>query len=210
MSSPSLSTTEQFLRLLKTSHLQTAASLAKELKITKEAARLQLLKLTQEGLVQSVTEARGVGRPTQLWTLTKLGHARFPDRHAGLTAQLLASIRTVLGEEALEELLTDRTRQTLAAYTQAMAGSTQLSERLAVLTNLRTEEGYMADCIKDEQGYLLTEHNCPICTAAAACQGFCRAELSIFEQILGSQVSVTRVSHILAGASRCAYRIQVK
>ena len=43
--------------------------------------------------------------------------------------------------------------------------------------------------------------------AAAACQGFCRAELALFQAALGDGVSVERTDHILAGARRCAYRI---
>ena len=54
--------------------------------------------------------------------------------------------------------------------------------------------------------YLLIENHCPICAAAAACQGFCRAELSLFEMLL-APARVERLEHILAGARRCAYRV---
>jgi predicted ArsR family transcriptional regulator len=56
-------------------------------------------------------------------------------------------------------------------------------------------------------GFLLVENHCPICAAAAACQGFCRAELQAFRNALGPDVVVERAEHILAGARRCAYRI---
>ncbi|MGE8096813.1 hypothetical protein [Pseudomonas fluorescens] len=52
---------------------------------------------------------------------------------------------------------------------------------------------------------MLIENHCPICAAATACQGFCRAELNVFEQVL--QARVERVEHILMNARRCAYRI---
>ncbi|MES2724598.1 MAG: MarR family transcriptional regulator, partial [Pseudomonadota bacterium] len=57
-------------------------------------------------------------------------------------------------------------------------------------------------------GFLLVENHCPICAAAAACQGFCRAELMVFRAVLGPGVHIERTDHILAGARRCAYRIK--
>jgi predicted ArsR family transcriptional regulator len=43
--------------------------------------------------------------------------------------------------------------------------------------------------------------------AATACQGFCRAELDTFRQVLGPDASVERAEHIVNGDRRCAYRI---
>jgi predicted ArsR family transcriptional regulator len=54
---------------------------------------------------------------------------------------------------------------------------------------------------------LFVENHCPICAAAAACQGLCRSELAVFRAVLGADVTVERIDHILAGARRCAYRI---
>ena len=48
---------------------------------------------------------------------------------------------------------------------------------------------------------------CPEGMAAQACQGFCRAELDLFREVLGPELEVTRTDHIAARARRCAYRI---
>ncbi|AHC45613.1 putative transcriptional regulator [Achromobacter xylosoxidans NBRC 15126 = ATCC 27061] len=58
----------------------------------------------------------------------------------------------------------------------------------------------------DDGSLLFIENHCPICAAATACQGFCRAELAVFEQVL--QARVERVEHILKQARRCAYTIR--
>lgn len=50
--------TNRFLMLLKTRGALTSADISKELGITSEGARLQLLKLTEEGLIQSTHESR--------------------------------------------------------------------------------------------------------------------------------------------------------
>jgi predicted ArsR family transcriptional regulator len=75
------------------------------------------------------------------------------------------------------------------------------------LAEIRAREGYMAGWQKDGKGFLLLENHCPICAAARACQGFCRSELDLFRHVLGPDVAVERVEHILLGARRCAYRI---
>src|SRR5262249_15531149 len=82
--------------------------------------------------------------------------------------------------------------------------------RVARLAEARSREGYMAECRPDGDGYLLIENHCPICTAATACQGFCRAELDVFQRALGDEVSVERAEHIIGGDRRCAYRVALK
>jgi predicted ArsR family transcriptional regulator len=56
----------------------------------------------------------------------------------------------------------------------------------------------------------LVENHCPICVAATACQGFCRAELETFRAVLGPDASVERAEHIVAGDRRCVYSIARK
>ncbi|AKL40277.1 MULTISPECIES: helix-turn-helix transcriptional regulator [Serratia] len=202
------SVSDRLLTLLKTRGPQQASDAGKVLGTTGEAARQQFVKLAKEGLVEAVAETRGVGRPVQLWHLTSAGNARFPDTHADLTVQLLRTVRDKLGEQALDVLIETREQENRINYKQAMIGAADLQERVARLTEIRCREGYMAEWRQEEDGtYLLVENHCPICAAATVCQGFCRAELSIFTEVLQAQVE--RAEHILAGSRRCAYRISL-
>jgi predicted ArsR family transcriptional regulator len=198
---------DRFLLLLKTRGPQTSVESGNALGITDEAARQQFVKLAREGLVEGVSVPAGVGRPTQVWRLTPQGHARFPDAHAELTVQLLNNIRTELGEEALERLITAREKETKANYLAETANAVDLQERVERLATIRSREGYMAEWQADGEAFLLMENHCPICAAATTCQGFCRAELSVFQDVLGEGANVTRLEHIPAGARRCTYRI---
>jgi predicted ArsR family transcriptional regulator len=187
---------------------QSSVSLGGRLGITGEAARQQLLRLEEQGLVMAVSHVRGVGRPMAMWQLTEAAQRRFPDTHAQLTVDLLSTMRTELGQEAVDAVIGARERATRAAYHDALAGCETVAERVAGLADIRAREGYMAEWSEEPDGsYLLVENHCPICAAAATCQDFCRAELSVFREVLGSDVSVEREEHILAGARRCAYRI---
>ena len=201
---------DRFLVLLKSRGPQTAAELGRATGVTGEAARQQLIRLAADGLVLATAESRGVGRPTQVWSLTDAGNARFPDAHAELTAGLIRSIRTELGEAVLDRLIDARAAESKAAYAKALEGSAELGERVARLAEARTREGYMAEFWAEGHGFVLAENHCPICVAATACQGFCRAELSTFRDVLGPDASVERVEHIVQGDRRCLYRISLK
>jgi predicted ArsR family transcriptional regulator len=198
---------DRLLGVIKRQGPQRIAAIGVVLGITPEAARQQVTRLAADGLVVAETERSGVGRPTQRWHLTDAGHARFPDTHAELTVRLIDAVRSTLGEAALEQLIQVRVTETLQAYRDALRGVTTLAGKLARLAAIRSREGYMAEWQEDAGGFLLLENHCPICAAATACQGFCRAELGVFRAVLGPAVTVERTDHILAGARRCAYRI---
>jgi predicted ArsR family transcriptional regulator len=94
-----------------------------------------------------------------------------------------------------------------AQYEQALHGAASLEERVTRLARLRSAEGYMAEVARrDDGGYMIAENHCPICAAAAACQGFCRSELALFARLL-APARVERVEHLLAGARRCSYLV---
>lgn len=98
-----------------------------------------------------------------------------------------------------------RYRETLAAYEARLADAPTFDTKLRRLAELRADEGYMAVVERREDDWLFTEHHCPICAAATECQGFCRNELELFQQVLGAEVE--RVEYLLDGGARCAYRI---
>jgi predicted ArsR family transcriptional regulator len=201
---------DKVLYHLKTRGPQTAAELARRLGVTQVAVRQHLQALATEGLVTHRDERRKVGRPARLWSLMPAAARRFPDSHGDLTVELLKAVRTTFGEDGLDRLVTERSRQQREAYAKRMpAASTLLEERIDALAKLRSEEGYMAEWTREADGaWILAENHCPICAAATVCQGFCRDELSMFRDLLGSGATVERGDHILAGARRCAYRIE--
>lgn len=202
-----LSTSQRLLHLLKTRGPQQASEAGNVLGMTGEAARQQFNKLATEGLVAAFSQARGVGRPSQFWQLTPEGQKQFPDTHPELTVQLLDVVRESFGEQAIDMLIARREEKTREFYRQELSALSDLTARVARLAEIRSAEGYMAEYAVQEDGsLLLIENHCPICAAAASCQGFCRAEQAIFSEVL--EAEVVRVEHILSQARRCAYRVQ--
>ncbi|HVJ42486.1 MAG TPA: metalloregulator ArsR/SmtB family transcription factor [Dongiaceae bacterium] len=200
--------TARILRLLKLRGAQNADTIAKFLKITPVAARQHLTGLLQRGLVAHEDRRLGVGRPKRFWILTKAGHDYFPENHAGLTLELINAVRAVFGEEGLDRVIRHREVKAKKQY-RALVGDGPVKQRAKRLAAQRSAEGYMAQ-LQDmpDGGILLIERHCPICAAAATCQGFCRSELALFAHALGPDVSVTRTDHIVSGAERCAYIVK--
>ncbi|OQP42758.1 transcriptional regulator [Niastella yeongjuensis] len=199
---------DRILLCIKMKGEATLALIASDLGITKEGVRQHLVKLSEDGLINTLNKSDGVGRPTTYYFLTDKALARFPDSHAQLTVDLLRSVKNLLGENALDLLIGDREKQTYSRYENELATCKNIQQKLERLTALRTEEGYMAEWKESDGDWYLTENHCPICAAATECQGFCRAELRNFKQLLGNGYEVTRVQHIITDGTKCVYKIR--
>ncbi len=200
----------RFLDRLKRGGPATADELAEATRLTGVAVRQHLAALRQLGLVRSRKRApAGRGRPAEVWSLTELAHSLFPDRHSELTVGLIDAVRQAVGEEGLNRVVDVRAAEQVATYRARLPSPrASLKRRVESLADLRTAEGYMAEVVPDGAGsYLLIEHHCPICEAATSCIGLCNAELSVFQQAFGPDVSVERTQHLLSGDERCVYRI---
>lgn len=200
---------DRILYQLKSKGPDAAAPIARRLGVTAMAVRQHLYRLRERGMVEYSDERRRVGRPARIWRLTERAASRFPDSHGELTLEMIGAVRAAFGEAGLDRLLQERTRRQLKDYRERMRGAgTSLFRRAQALAEIRREQGYMAECVRNRDGsILLAENHCPICAAASTCQGLCREELSLFRAVLGGRVKVERTDHIVAGARRCAYTI---
>ena len=206
-----MNTSERILMALKMRGAQTAQVLAAQLGLTSMGVRRHLEGALDKGLVACDDTGGKVGRPVRRWRLSQAGQARFPDRHAELTVDLIAQVQTLFGPDAMNRLITVREQASEALYRNrldAVGAVAPLGERVAALAAVRDEEGYMAEAQPQDDGsVLLIENHCPICAAARVCQDFCRSELDVFQRVLGPGVKVIRIEHQLHGARRCAYAV---
>jgi predicted ArsR family transcriptional regulator len=186
-----------------------ADAMAEKLGLTTMAVRQHLHGLEDEGLAQFSEEARPRGRPVQLWRTTAKAAGQFADAHSALAVDLVGQMKKAFGEAGMDRILKLRTAEQEKTYRARTDNARSLKGRLDRLAKIRAAEGYMAEVRRDpETGELLfVENHCPICAAARLCAGLCREELALFRRVLGSKVKIERVSHILAGAGRCAYRV---
>jgi predicted ArsR family transcriptional regulator len=201
-------TRRAIVKILKTEGPLDSARLAKKLRLTAMAVRQHLYALEREKLVTFEERPVPVGRPAKHWQLTRQADRLFPDAYAELNVALIDALQDAFGAEGIERVLQSRSARQRARYMQRIPVGAPLGEKLRSLARIRTEEGYMAQVTPDGSGgFLLVENHCPICTAAAACQGLCATELDLFRQILGPNAIVERSEHIISGDRRCVYSI---
>lgn len=199
------------LEALKADGPLTAARVGQHLGMTAVGARQHLNRLCAAGLVTFEDHRQGVGRPQRLWALSEQGHAHFDDRHRDLASELLNAIVVAQGDAGLAAILAAREAQQLRRYQESIGTVRSVAERVKRLTDLRRIDGYMAECRAEPDGaWLMIENHCPIAQAAKACAGLCGAELNLFQQVMGEDVAVSRIQHMLGGDRCCAYRIVQK
>ncbi len=185
-----------------------ASTLASHLDISTVAVRQHLNRLHADRLTDYREFWSGVGRPARIWALTSRGNGEFPDNHLDLSEALLRSVRKVFGTSGVRKLITAYRRETTERYRSFIETGSSTEDRLAVLADQRTVEGYMAEWHQEEDGsHVFIENHCSIAAAARACSELCTAELQMFQNILGRKVKVERIDHLMAGSGRCRYRI---
>lgn len=202
------SSQDRILHRIKRAGPQSIKALSDHLDMTTMGVRQHISQMEETKLIQPIQgDSSGRGRPKKNWRLTKAGHNQFPDAHAAVTTDLILSVRDLLGEAALDQLIDKRTQDTRASYLKTLAPIESLEDKLQALCDIRIKEGYMAELQKDEEGFILNENHCPICVAAQQCHGFCRSELEVFQAAVGPAAKIERVEYLLTGDRRCSYRI---
>ena len=202
-----MKTADRILLKLKKEGAVTAKRLSEDLSMTSMGARQHLQSLQELGLLSFFDRKVKVGRPTRHWQLTAKGHAQFSDRHGELTVQVIEAVESLFGEEGIKKIALEREKQTLERYQLALSQADNLKDKLIQLTQLREEDGYMAELEQTQNGFVLIENHCPICKAAQNCPSLCQSELNVFEQLLGTFCSIKRTEHIIKDERRCVYKI---
>ena len=195
----------RILIALKKSQPLTVKELAVEFKTTPNAVRRHLKALESSGLIEYRGVVRGVGAPTFAYSLTDAGEGLFPRAYAGALADALDVVRAEQGIEGVVRVFHRQWASLAEAARPRMTGRS-LAERTAVLAELRTLQGYMAESEPQALGEaMIREHNCAIRDVAARFPEVCAAEERFFAELLGADVE--REAHILEGCNACEYRV---
>jgi predicted ArsR family transcriptional regulator len=202
-------TRQEILRSVKLNGSMTADELGRELGISPVAVRQHLASLEAEGLVQTSIERRGLGRPVHRYTITSRGDETFPRAYDHFATSLLDDIRSVLGDQAVVRVFESRRERIAASHKRRLEGRTIL-EKIEELAKIQSDAGFMAVSTTDGDDFILSEHNCAICQVARNEPSACAEEMAMFQDLLGSGISVSREKHILSGDSTCTYRIRVQ
>ncbi len=196
----------ELAQVLKHAGEATAEELAERLGVTVSAVRQQLDALALDGLVAWRPQARGRGRPTHVYHLTRAAEPLFPKTYGGLTNELLGYVADA--DPSLVDGIFDRRRQRRLEDAEArLAPLEDFAARVAELARILDEDGYLASFEALPDGsFRIVEHNCAVLDVAERYGQACSSEIAFLRQAL-PDARVERVSHMIAGAHSCAYEV---
>jgi DeoR family suf operon transcriptional repressor len=188
----------------------TAEQVAGQLGMSVSGARQHLSALAADGLVEATEGAPVVarrGRRALVYAATEAADAYFPKAYGELTNELLGYV-AASDRALLDELFARRREQRIVNARARLAGKRTLGARVAELTRILDEDGYLASHERVGRGvHRIVEHNCAIWAVAERYGQACTSELEFIRSVL-ADASVERVEHMVAGARRCAYEIR--
>jgi len=200
----------ELLVALKKSQPLTAQELGAQFGLTANALRRHLKALEEDGLVRYCREVRGVGGPVFAYSLTESGEQLFPRSYARVLATALEALRTTEGgSEAVNRVL-EAEWTALVEESSPVLSSLPVHERMAIVAELLTSKGYMADAVVTQRDGetvgSLRIHNCAIRAIAERFPEACAVEARMMERMVGAPID--RGAHQLTGCVRCEYRVR--
>jgi predicted ArsR family transcriptional regulator len=188
----------------------TVEEVAEQLGITVSGARQHLSSLAEHGLVASVEvhpDQPRRGRPRLTYHVTELGDLLFPKAYGALTNELLGYLAET-GDAAVDRLFQRRRDHRVALATARLDRHRSLAGKVAELTAILDEDGYLASFERlSRDHFLVVEHNCAIAAVASRYRQACTSELDFIRTVL-PEAEITRVNHIANGDRRCAYEVR--
>jgi predicted ArsR family transcriptional regulator len=198
---------QQILRFVKLRGRAQVREVAKHMRITHEGARKTLVQMEQNGWVarQPDTEAGGLGRPKDFYSVTAAGDRLFPKAYDKLSLAILGALQEEAGKGAAK-ILAALAKAQAEIWAPRLEGMS-VREKVEALRELYLEADPFASVEAKDGDLILIERNCPFLNVAMEHPALCSLSVSTLEMLLG--VSVVREERFQAGHGRCAFRIRL-
>jgi predicted ArsR family transcriptional regulator len=199
------STRDKILQTLLEKPRSTINTLAEAVGINPISVRHHLTNLQMEGLVEGQEERHGVGRPRLVYVLTDEGVERFPTRYMQLTTRLLSQMKDTMPGPVITNLF-NQIAEDLASKYSSDVQSLSMEERLDLVQEILSHEGFNVNWEKKNGQYEIHEISCPYYQIGVAHPEVCTVDQTLISKMLA--LPVNKVQCILSGASHCTYVIQ--
>jgi predicted ArsR family transcriptional regulator len=182
----------------------TIDELGEKLAISRNAVRQHVSSLENGGLVAVGELRRGVGRPSQIYTLTPLGSEQFPRQYSLLSGLVLASVKELHGTEGASALMKQIADRLARQYSPRVQGET-VPERAETVAALLNEIGFLAETEQSDQGTAITALNCVYHHLAAEFPEVCQLDIALIQQLTGARVEHTEC--MVRGGHCCRFQL---
>lgn len=204
---------DNILNYIKLNGPQTAQSLADTFRVTPMAIRQHLYLHNNNGLVEYYDQKPIRGRPKRLWVLTELAEKKYVDNtHFQMSLTLQAILdHNIINEKQLidlyEETLFLRFPKT-AKEARQFSLDMNIGKLISVLCQEASNLGYLSEYTEiGRTEYLLTEHHEPLKLISQKHEFIKNIECNKYSIILGGNINVECISHILTGHYCSKYKL---
>lgn len=200
-------TREKVLKTLLEREYCSIIDLAESVDINPISVRHHIHKLEAEGLVSSIEEKHGVGRPCRMYCLSEKGREYFPARYLRLTIRLLQQLKDTLPKETVDQIFTQIAENIVFEHNLNLDGLS-LEERLNKVTGLLNEEGFFVYWQQQGTEYHINEISCPYYHISQNHPEVCLIDQKLISSLLA--VSVEKIACIHNGDNHCTYILSNK
>lgn len=200
----SMSTRDRVMQILLSRERCTINELAEIVDINPISVRHHIGKLEAEGLVTSLEERHGVGRPRRLYFLTDRGREQFPTRYVNLTMRLLEQLKESMPAAMVDRLFTQMAQDMASDYQDEVQGLS-VEERLDLIKRLLTHEGFTVEWEQKGDFYHIREVNCPYYRVGQNHPEVCAVDQTLISTLL--DIPAQKIKCMLQGDSHCTYII---
>lgn len=198
------STRQEILAILKEEGQATVEDLAERLELTPMTIRHHLNVLQAQNLVvaSKVRRSKKVGRPRLVYTLTDAADDLFPQSYGELARHLVSEVKETVGEEETEAIFA-RVADRVARNAPPPIPGQDFEDRLIQVIEFMEEQGFISRWDKTDEGYVVTNINCPYRSVSREHDEVCIMDTQILTQLL--KVTPQRITSMQAGETSCRF-----
>jgi DeoR family transcriptional regulator, suf operon transcriptional repressor len=204
MGSIMISTRDRIVQTLLNHPKSTINDLAEAVGINGISVRHHVNSLLADGMVTVEEVRHGVGRPRQVYFLSEKGLEQFPTRYLRLTNRLLDQIKDTLPAPTVHALF-QQMASDIAADSALRVKSFSLEQKLEVIKELLSQEGFSVEWERHGDEYHIHEITCPYYHIGQAHPEVCTVDQALISTVLS--IPAEKINCVLSGDTHCTYVI---
>jgi predicted ArsR family transcriptional regulator len=201
-----LSPREVILEEIKRTNGATVEKLAVAADVSPVTVRHHLNTLQAEGLLETSSVRRKVGRPYYVYSLSTKGHELFPKRYVRLSSRLLDELRDRFPDGTIGTLFHNVVERITDEHRSEFENKS-FEKRLDYLVILLAEEGFLASWELTENGYKLIEYSCPYISVGQKHHEVCVFDKQLIQIVMDTEIN--QHSCMIDGDSCCEFTFPV-
>ncbi len=199
------STRDTILYAIKAAHEAKVDELAEAADISPITVRHHLNGLMADGIIESRSVRRKVGRPFHVYSLTEKGLELFPKKYFSLISRLLDEIKDQLPTDAVGHLFSGVVEKIVEDH-RAEFEDIPFEDKFDYVVKLLAQEGFLAEWQKTDNGYRVIEYSCPYLSMGHKHTEVCSLDKELMISVLNTPVN--QHSCMLDGDEACHFVVE--